>query len=159
MGEKIADALDHAKEVLGVIGDQARDKLGPVGDVIHQVISGTEYGIKVLKQIDEALVPAISGGDPKAAQFTSFKEGVYIPASTQDVNVGYQNYLTALLKIAPQYVGRYGTDVLRERYVNTITLREQQAATDQPKIHQQRNPLLRVQEARLRNAEKLETAR
>jgi hypothetical protein len=55
----------------------------------------------------------------------------YKTASAQEVTLGYQNYLRALLKVAPYYVSRYKDD-LRTNYVKLVDKREAQAAKDQP---------------------------
>jgi hypothetical protein len=152
MGSDVNKALDQVKEVFGVIGDQARDHLGPVGDVIHAVTGVVEDAVKGTKMVNEVLM----GENPLVKEedriFSSNARGIYVPASSQDVTVGFQNYLNSLLKISPLYVARYGTDELRERYVDTVTVKEKQAARDQVQIHKQRRPFLANQERRLRNA-------
>jgi hypothetical protein len=81
----------------------------------------------------------------------------YQYAPTQDINIGFQNYLDNLEKVAPYYVSRYSPNLKRD-YVNTINLREKQAAKDQPSIHSYRLPKAKIQLAQTqrRNDEKEE---
>jgi hypothetical protein len=70
----------------------------------------------------------------------------YKYAPTQDVNIGYQNYMDNLLKTAPYYVSRYNQDgALRDNFVKTVNMKERQAARDQPKIHSSRLPAAKIQ--------------
>jgi hypothetical protein len=68
----------------------------------------------------------------------------YQYAPTQDVNVGFQNYMDNLKKVAPYYVSRYKPE-LNKRFVDTINLREAQAARDQPEIHSNRSTKAKIQ--------------
>jgi hypothetical protein len=76
--------------------------------------------------------------DTPSLQTVNYNPGgaKYEYAPTQDVNVGFQNYMNNLTRIAPYYVSRYNQDnKLRKDYVANINLKEKQAASDQPKIH------------------------
>jgi hypothetical protein len=73
----------------------------------------------------------------------------YKYAPTQDVNIGYQNYLTDLKRVAPYYVSRYSPN-LKRNYVETINKKEAQAALDQPDIHKYRLPKAKLQIAETR---------
>lgn len=68
----------------------------------------------------------------------------YQYAPTQDVNIGFQNYMDNLEKVAPFYVSRYSPNLKRD-YVKTINLKEKQAASDQPEIHQYRLTKAKIQ--------------
>jgi hypothetical protein len=66
----------------------------------------------------------------------------YKTAQTQDINMGYQNFLSNLTKTAPYYVSRY-KGRLKKDYVDTINKREDKAVADQSSIHKLRSkPLI-----------------
>jgi hypothetical protein len=69
----------------------------------------------------------------------SVKSSKYQYAPTQDINIGFQNYMDNLSKTAPYYVSRYRRENLRDDYVDTMNAREKQAAKDQPRIHATRS--------------------
>jgi hypothetical protein len=105
-------------------------------------VVGAVLGIKQIVDPDKPKAP-----EP-LTEVLNYKQGVYTPATTQDVNLGYKNYLNSLLKISPRYVSRYKPERLRDRYTSTVTTQEEQLARDQPKIHTKRRAFLAQQQRR-----------